>query len=293
MEGTLESVRLEQGETPEGAAPQPYLTIRVRRGWARLEAGDLWRFRDLLWALAGRDLKLRYKQTALGILWVVLQPLVAAMVFAFVFGRVAKLPSGGIPYTVFAFAGLLAWNFFNNVVTKASACLVGNTHLVSKVFFPRLILPLSTVPAAFVDFAVGLSMMGGLMWAHGIQPGWGLLFLPVWTLLVLALSLGVGLLTSALSVQYRDIQHILPVALQILLYGSPIAYAISAVPESVRSIYQWNPLATLLEGFRWSILGVGQITAGGVAYATVIALAALAVGMMAFKRMERGFADVI
>lgn len=293
MEQSLTAMELETVPGEEVEKPKPYLTIRARRGWARLELGEIWRFRDLLWALTGRDLKLRYKQTALGVLWVVLQPLVAALVFAFVFGRVAKLPSGGIPYLAFAFAGLLAWNLFSNVVTKTSGCLVGNAHLVSKVYFPRLILPLSNVPAALVDFGVGILMMAGLMLAHGIQPGWGMLLLPVWTFLVLAFSLGAGLVASALSVQYRDVQHILPVALQILLYGSPVAYAVSAVPANLQAMYHLNPLASLLEGFRWSILGAGEVTPWGVTYATVMSLGALLIGVVAFKRMERGFADVI
>jgi lipopolysaccharide transport system permease protein len=281
------------GEVARLPAPAPHFTIRPRNGWIRLDIAELWRFRDLLLALASRDLKLRYKQTALGVVWVVLQPLVAAFVFAFVFGKVAKMPSAGVPYVIFAFAGLLAWNLFNNVVTKTSACLVGNAHLVSKVYFPRLILPLSTVPSALVDFGVAAILMVLLMVIHGIVPGWGLLLIPVWMALLLAISLGIGLITSALTVNYRDVQHIIPVALQVLLYGSPVAYAVSAVPESLRAFYDLNPLSTILEGFRWSILGTGEFSGMALGYATVVAVVALLAGTFAFKRMERSFADVI
>lgn len=271
----------------------PHLTIRPRSAWWQWNLGEVWRFRDLLLALSGRDLKLRYKQTALGVVWVVFQPLMAALIFAFVFGKVAKMPSSGVPYLVFAFAGLLAWNLFSNVLTKASACLVGNAHLVSKVYFPRLILPLSMVPSALVDFAVAGGLMSALLLAYGIVPGAALALLPLWGALILALSLGLGLTTAALAVRYRDIQYILPVALQILLYASPVAYALSAVPDSFRVFYDLNPLAILLEGFRWSLLGAGTVTVAGAFYAAVVCLMALVVGIFAFKRMERSFADVI
>ncbi len=296
METSLETPVLDgmKGRVaPTGVEQVPYFTIRPKGGWAVLDLGDLWQFRDLLLALAIRDLKLRYKQTALGVLWVVLQPLVAAGVFAFVFGKVAKMPSAGIPYIVFAFAGLLAWNLFNNVVTKTSSCLVGNAHLVSKVYFPRLILPLSSIPSALVDFMVGTLVMGMLLVVHGIQPGWGLLLLPVWVAMLLALSMGIGLVTSALSVNYRDVQYILPVALQILLYGSPVAYAVAAVPADLQWVYNLNPLASVFEGVRWSLLGTGSLDAGALAYSSCVAVVTLVAGAFAFKRMERSFADVI
>jgi lipopolysaccharide transport system permease protein len=297
MEQTLKTTELKvarpAASSETAALVVPHFTIRARRGWIHINFAELWRFRDLLLALASRDLKLRYKQTALGIVWVVLQPLVAALVFAFVFGKVAKMPSGGIPYVVFAFTGLLAWNLFNNVITKASACLVGNAHLVSKVFFPRLILPLSTVLSALVDFAASAVMMGVLMAMYGIAPGWAIMMVPVWMALLLALSLGIGLVAAALTVNYRDVQYIIPVAIQILLYGSPVAYAVSAVPANLRHFYDLNPLSAVIEGFRWSILGSGEFSLAGLAYASGVAVASLLVGAFAFKRMERSFADVI
>ena len=178
--------------------PKPHLRIRPTNGWSALALRETWQFRDLLFSLAGRDLKLRYKQTALGVIWVVLQPLMAAGVFSFVFGKVAKLPSDGKPYFLFSFAGLLGWNLFNNTVAKTSACLTGNSQLISKVFFPRLVLPLSTVPSTMVDFGVSAAMMAVLMIVYGVAPSAALLLLPVWMILLLLLSLGIGLCVAAL-----------------------------------------------------------------------------------------------
>jgi len=274
-------------------APKPLLTIRPRSGWSALNLRELWQFRDLLLSFASRDLKLRYKQTALGVIWVVLQPLMAAGVFSFVFGKVAKMPSDGVPYFAFSFAGMLGWNLFSNIVTKTSGCLLGNQQLISKVFFPRLVLPLSNVPSALVDFAIALAMMGVLLVTYRILPGWGLLLLPVWMALIVALAVGVGLISSALSVSYRDVQYILPVALQILLYASPIAYGVSAVPQRWRNIYFANPLSGLLEAFRWSLLDRGQPSPASIAYAAAATVGLLLLGAFSFKRMERRFADVI
>ena len=274
-------------------APKPYLTIRPSPGWAAINLGELWQFRDLLFSLAVRDLKLRYKQTALGVIWVILQPLMAAGIFSFVFGKVAKLPSDGVPYFAFSLAGLLGWNLFSNILTKTSGCLVGNSQLISKVFFPRLVLPLSTVPSVLVDFAVATTLMAVLLVTYGINPGWGLLLLPVWMALLAVLALGIGLVTSALTVSYRDVQYILPVFLQMLLYASPIAYAVSAVPDRWRGLYSLNPLSAVMEAFRWSLLGIGRPHWGSLAYAAAVAGTLLVWGAFSFKKMERKFADVI
>ena len=274
-------------------AARPLLKIRPTSGWAALNLAETWQFRDLLFTLAGRDLKLRYKQTALGVIWVVLQPLMAAGIFSFVFGAVADLPSDGVPYFVFSYAGLLGWNLFSNILTKSSGCLVGNSQLISKVFFPRLVLPLSTVPSTLVDFGIALALMTGLLAVYGIAPGWGILLLPVWVALLMMLSLGIGLVTAALTVSYRDVQYILPVFLQMLLYASPIAYAVSAVPDRWRGLYFLNPLSGLLEAFRWSLLGTGQPHWPALAYTAAVAAAVLVAGAFSFKKMERKFADVI
>ena len=274
--------------------PRPQITLRPSRGWAALNLGEVWAFRDLLFSLAGRDLKLRYKQTALGVLWVVLQPLMAALVFSFVFRKVANLDSDGVPYFPFAFAGLLGWNFFSNVLIKAGACLVGNSQLISKVFFPRLILPLSSVGAGLVDFLVTTAIMGVLLVVYRIAPGPQLLLFPVAVLVLTAISLGIGMWAAALSVPYRDVQYILPVALNILLYASPVAYPLSQVPESFRSLYLLlNPLVAPLATLRASLLGTPLPPVGAMVSSAFIAALLLAVGTFAFKRMERSFADVI
>jgi lipopolysaccharide transport system permease protein len=271
----------------------PLLKIRPTTSWAAIDFREVWNFRDLAFALAGRDLKLRYKQTVLGVVWVVLQPLLAAGVFTFVFGKVAKMPSDGLPYFLFSYAGLLGWNLFFNTVTKTSACLVGNSHLISKVFFPRLVLPLSTVPSTLVDFAVAAAMMAVLMAIYHVAPGPGLMLLPVWMALLLLLSLGIGLVTAALAVSYRDVTYILPVVLQLLMYGSPIAYAASVVPARLRTYYNLNPLAPLLEGFRWSLLRRGELSPRFLALATITSILLFVAGLYSFKRMEKKFADVI
>jgi lipopolysaccharide transport system permease protein len=253
----------------------------------------VWHYRDLLMALARRDVKLRYKQTALGVMWVVLQPLLAAGIFSFVFGVVAKLPTDGRPYLLFSYAGLLGWNLFSNTITRTSGCLVQNSQLVSKVFFPRLVLPLSTVPSVLLDLGVAVIMMAALMLIYRVPVGSALLLLPVWIALLLALAVGLGLWSSALTVSYRDVQYILPVVLQMLLYASPIAYAVSAVPARLRVVYYLNPLSGPLDAFRWSLLGTGRPSVVSLAYAAAIALMLLLSGAFGFKKMERKFADVI
>jgi lipopolysaccharide transport system permease protein len=274
-------------------APRPYLKIRPSSGWRALDLAQVWQYRDLLLTLAKRDIKLRYRQTFLGVLWVVFQPLMAAGIFSFVFGKVASLPSDGIPYFMFSFAGLLGWNLFSNTVGKAGGSLLGNAHLISKVFFPRIILPLSSVVSTLIDFAVALAMLAVLMAIYHVAPSSSLLLLPVWLTLLLMLGLGAGLLTSAMGVTYRDIGYIVPVLTQFLLYASPVAYATSAVPPRLRVYYFLNPLSGLLDAFRWSLLGRGEIQWGCVAYSMVFCVALFALGALMFKRMERKFADVI
>ena len=273
---------------------KPYLMIRPPSGWAALNLRELWQFRDLLFTLAGRDVKLRYRQTLLGVIWVVLQPLLGAGVMTIVFGMIAKLQTSGVPAFVFSFAGMLGWNAFNTTLSKAGLSLVGNAHLVSKVYFPRLALPLSTVLSTLLDFAVGLVVMIVLLICYRIAPGRQVLLLPVWLLLVLILGTGLGLWTSALSVQYRDVQYVMPVVLTLLQFVSPIGYSVQGnVKGRLLQWYMLNPLAGLLEGFHWSLLGRGEVHWGYVAYAAIIAGITFLAGAAAFKRMERRFADII
>jgi lipopolysaccharide transport system permease protein len=272
--------------------PQPYLRIRPTSGWAALNLSEVWQFRDLLMTLAGRDLKLRYRQTLLGVAWVLLQPLFAAGIFTIVFGVVAKLPSNGLPYFVFSYAGMLAWGVFNNTLSKSSISLVGNAQLVSKVYFPRIVLPLSSVLSSLIDFAVAMVVMVVLMIAYRIAPGPQLILLPVWVAMVIVLGLAIGLFASSLTVSYRDVQYLLPVVLQLLLYASPVGYAVPESPDWVRTLFLLNPMTGLLEGFRWSLLG-GSVHWSAVVYSIAFAIIAFVVGAFAFKRMERRFADVI
>lgn len=285
--------------------PEPHLIIRPSRGWQALDLRQVWQFRDLLATLAQRDVKLRYRQTALGAVWVILQPLIAAGIFSFVFGAVAGLPSGGVPYIVFSYAGLLCWNLFSSTLSKSSNVLVANTQLVSKVYFPRLVLPLSTVYSSLIDFGVAAAMMAVLMLIYGVVPGWGLLLLPLWMLLTLVLSVGCGLFLSALMVSYRDVQYIVPVAMNFLLYASPVAYSVATAlgrlsgkvsPEAVvwaNRAFLANPMAGLLEAFRWSLLGGAAPIWGAVIYSAFCSVALFVAGAFAFKRMEKRFADVI
>ena len=271
----------------------PRTTIRPLSGWAALDLREVWAFRDLLVTLACRDLKVRYKQTALGVAWVVLQPLLAAGVFSFVFGAVAGLPSDGVPYLPFSFAGLLAWNFFSNLLSKVSSCLVGNSNLISKVFFPRLVLPLSGLASSLVDFAVGLAVIIVLLVCYRIMPSGALWLFPVAIVVLAALATGVGLWTAALMVSYRDVAYILPVALNILLYASPVAYSVTAVPAKLRWVYALNPLTPPLEAMRNGLLGLPAGDSRLLALSALVATIVLVAGMYAFKRMERTFADVI
>ncbi len=278
----------------ETISPKPHLTIQPTAGWQAINLRELWQFRDLLTTLAQRDVKLRYRQTALGVVWVVLQPLIAAGIFSFVFGKVAKLPApAGVPYLVFSYAGLLAWNAFSSTLTKTSGCLLQNSNLVSKVYFPRLALPLSTVFSTLIDFGVALVMMVALMAINHVVPTAAVLLLPVWLLLVILLATGIGLYTSALMVSYRDVQFILPVLTQFLLYASPVAYSAALIPAKYKVIFEINPLTGLLEAFRWSLLGTSAPAWNNVAYAVAVTLTVFVLGAFSFKKMEKKFADVI
>ena len=273
--------------------PPPLFVMRPKQGWSSLDARDVWAFRELSWTLTLRDLRLRYKQTALGVIWVVLQPLLAAGVFSFVFGVVAKVPTTGVPYFLLAYTGLLGWNLFNNTVTKASGSLTGNSQLISKVYFPRLILPLSAVPSVLVDFGVAAVMLAVTLLFYHVLPPAAIVLLPVWMGLLLALGLGLGLATASLSVSYRDVQYILPVMMQILLYAGPAAYPAAAVPERWRTVFYLNPISAPLEAFRASLLGTPSPSTGSLWYAAAVSAVCFTAGLYLFKRMERKFADVI
>lgn len=277
---------------PEHVEP-PLLVIRPGSARSLGIVGDLWAHRDLLWSLADRDLRLRYRQTLLGVAWVVLQPVLGALIFTFVFGIVAGLGPDRVRYFQLTFISLAAWGLFAGIVTRASASLVQNSGLVSKVWFPRSVIPCSTIPAALVDFAIAsLVWLAFAAWA-GALPSAGALLAPLWVAAIVASAIGVGMVGAALTVSYRDVQHLLPVALQLLLYASPVAYTAANVPERYLAWYWLNPMAPLLEGFRASLLGTPMPPADAIAYAATVAVGALVVGSRVFRRLERRFADVI
>ena len=273
---------------------KPLHTIRTRTGMASLELGELWAYRDLLLAFAMRDVRLRYRQTALGAIWVVLQPLLAAAIFSFVFGRIAKFSSGNVPYFVFAFAGMLCWNVFSATVTKSSASLLQNTNLVSKVYFPRLIMPMAPGASTLIDAGISLVLLFILMGINGVMPTMAILLAPVFIALTLMIGLGVSFIAAALSVTYRDVQYVIPVMVNLLMYISPVAYAADVVPAgNSRFLFFLNPLTPIFDAFRWSVLGVGQPQWGFLAYSLVAGIVLFWGGAMIFRNLEQGFADVI
>jgi lipopolysaccharide transport system permease protein len=273
---------------------QPLRTLRPTKGWVALELPEIFQFRDLLIELARRDVKLRYRQTLLGIAWVLLQPLLAAGMLTFAFGVVAGLKAEGTSSFLFTYAGLLVWNAFSWTLSKASLSMVGNAYLVSKVYFPRLILPLSGTLSTLLDFSVSLSVLVLGLAVLQIWPGWPLFLLPIWILLVIFLALGAGLIAAALTVRYRDIQHILPILIPFLLYASPVAYQVEHIPAQYRTLfYLINPLAGLIGGFRWSTLSTPMPPIPYLVWSTVLSIAMFLVGAAVFRRTERQFADVI
>jgi lipopolysaccharide transport system permease protein len=272
---------------------KPLVTIRPGSDWSLFSPREIWQYRDLLFTLTERDMKLRYRQTAFGVIWILAQPLMAAGIFSLVFGRFAKMPSDGGPYILLALAGTLGWNAFVSTLLKSGGSLIGNRQLITKVYFPRVILPFSTAMSTVIDFCIALCMVAVLMVVYHVPPTPTVLLLPIWFLLLVTMGVGFGLLTSALVVKYRDVSNFVNVMTMLLMYASPVGYSFKAVPEHLRSYYFLNPLAGLLEAFRASLLGRTPIPWMAVGYAAIMTLAVFAFGAWVFKKMERGFADVI
>lgn len=275
------------------AAEQPVVVIEPPSRWVPIRLGELWAFRDLLYFLAWRDLKVRYKQTFIGAAWAILQPLLTMLVFTLFFGRLAKIPSDGFPYPVFAFCGLLPWQLFAFSLAETSNSLIANKQLVTKVYFPRLLLPASSLVVGIVDFALAFVVLLGLMLGYGILPTWRVVFLPAFILLALVAALGVGLWLAALNVKYRDVRYTLPFLTQFWLLATPIAYPSSLLPEKWRVLYGLNPMSGVVEGFRWAILGSGTGAGPMVAVSAAVSVLILIGGMYYFRRIERSFADLL
>ena len=272
---------------------KPTLRIRPTKGWAALNVGELWRYRDLLWILVNRDIKLLYKQTALGFGWVALQPLIGANILALIFGRFAKLPSDGAPYLLFVFCGLTAWTYFSNSMQRASNSLIRNSQLVSKVYFPRMLIPLATMFAVLVDFAVMIVMLFIFMGFYRVPATLRLLAIPGFLLLMMLAATGVALWFSAVSVKYRDTSYALPFFAQIWMYASPVVYPTSMVPAQWQSLFALNPAVGFVEGFRWAVLGHSALSLNILLLTIAMSLFLLFSGAFFFRRVERGFADII
>lgn len=260
-----------------------------RHYWA-----DLWRYHELLWFLAWRDLLVRYRQTAIGIAWAILRPLLTMIVFTLVFGRLAGLPSEGVPYAVLVLVGLLPWQLFASAFTEAGASVVSNAGVIAKVYFPRLIVPVSALGASLVDFLIAFALLGLVMAWYGYVPDWRIATLPFFTLVAVAAALGAGVWTAALNVRYRDVRFVVPFAVQLGLYVSPVGFSSAVVPEPWRLVYALNPMVGVIDGFRWALLG-GAVPVHwpGLLLSLAVIAVVLATGVAYFRRTEKSFADVI
>jgi lipopolysaccharide transport system permease protein len=270
----------------------PITVIRPSRGWVSLSLRELWTYHELLYFLIWRDVKVRYKQTALGAAWAILQPFLTMVVFSVFFGRLARVPSDGIPYPIFSYTALLPWQLFAHAVTESANSLVTNQQLIKKIYFPRLVIPISAVMAGLVDFAIASLVLLGMMFYYGITPTAAAFTLPLFVLLAIATALAVGLWLSALNVQYRDVRYTIPFLTQFWLFATPIAYSSSLVPKRWLPFYGLNPMAGVVEGFRWALLGKGGV--GPLLIVSVSAVFLFLVGgLIYFRRMEKTFADVV
>jgi lipopolysaccharide transport system permease protein len=270
----------------------PTFSIDPPSGWTSIGFRELWEYRELLYFLTLRDVKVRYKQTALGAAWAIIQPLFMMLVFSLFFGRLAKMPSDGIPYPVFTFCALLPWQLFAHALTESSNSLVANERLITKVYFPRLIVPLAAVLGGLVDFAVAFVLLLVMMFYYGIVPTLAIVTLPAFILLAILTALGVGLWLSALNVKYRDVRYTINFLIQFWMFATPVAYPSSIVPERWRALYGLNPMAGVVEGFRWALLGK-QPPGAMLAVSVAVVIAILIGGLYYFRRMEQEFADVV
>jgi lipopolysaccharide transport system permease protein len=276
-----------------GEMPLPTYVIQRRSGLDSLHVAALWEYRELLYFLVWRDIKVRYKQTLLGAGWAIFQPLISMAVFTLVFGNLAKIPSDGLPYAVFVYTALLPWTYFSQALSRTANGLVSNAGLITKVYFPRLIIPLSDVTSPAVDFLCAFLVLLGLIAWYGIAPSWGVLALPLFFLLAVLTALAIGLWLGPLNARYRDVGVTIPFLTQFWMFASPVVYPISLIPESWRLVYSLNPMVGVIEGFRWGLLGKENPDFSLMLVSLVVVLLLLVGGVIFFKRMERTFADVI
>jgi len=283
---------MEVDGTRPAASSIPTVVIRPSRGWIPINFRDLWAYRELLYFLIWREIKVRYKQTLLGFAWAIIQPLFMMIVFTLFFGNLAKVPSEGVPYPLFSYAALLPWTLFAEGITRSSNSLVQDANLIRKVYFPRLIMPLAGVISPLVDFAIAFAILVVLMFYYGYAPTVTVLWLPVFVLLALMTAVGVGLWLATINVKYRDVRYVIPFIVQLWLFASPVVYSSGLLPERYQAIYGLNPMAGVIEGFRWALLGTkppGHL----IAVSVVIVVVVLISGAFYFRRSEKKFADVV
>ena len=284
-------------EAVAGRARRAPIVVEPAHGLAGPQLGALWEYRELLFFLAWREIKVRYKQTLLGMLWIVLQPVISVLVFSVLFGGLLGVPSAGVPYPIFACAALLPWNFFSAAVSRGAQSLVSNAHLITKVYFPRLIVPISGVLSGVVDFVVSCAVLGVLMIAYQVPVTWAVLWLPVFLLLAFLTALGFSLWLAALNVRYRDINYVVPFLLQTWMFLTPVIYGRALVPESMRFLLELNPMTGVVEGFRWALLAGtmtgAQAPGAALAVSVAITLVVLLGGVVFFRTAERTFADIV
>ncbi|HEV2800009.1 MAG TPA: ABC transporter permease [Pyrinomonadaceae bacterium] len=282
-----------EADNAANALPErPLILIESEETGVHFAFSDLWSYRELLYFLTWRDIKVRYKQTALGAAWAILQPLATMLLFTLVFNRLAGLETGSVPYPLFAYTGLLIWTFFSNAVLNSTSSLINNTNLITKVYFPRAFIPAAAVAAGLVDLAIAALILVVLLVYYGITPGWGLALMPFFLLLSVLLAVAVGMLISALTVKYRDLRHALPFLIQFWMFASPVIYPAARVPGGWRHLIALNPLTGIIEGFRASLFG-GEFDTAATVLATFVTLLSLAVSFYLFRRIEETFADII
>ena len=281
---------MEPSEAPINSAS---VLIRPISGWVPINLRDSWEYRELLYFLTWRDIKVRYKQTALGVIWVVLQPLLLMLIFTLFFGRLVGVPSDGIPYSIFTYSALLPWQFFSRALNDASVSLVANERIITKTYFPRILVPVSAVLSSLVDFMIGLGALIGFLLVHGVQPGFAILALPGFVLLAIIAALGVSFWLAALNVVYRDVRYLLPFLTQVWMFATPIIYPVSVIPEGWRFLYGMNPMAGVVEGFRSSLLGKASSFDAMLGVSAMIAAGVFIGGLFYFRKVEQTLADVI
>ena len=271
----------------------PVIVVQPSKGWISLKLREIWQYRELLYFLTWRDIKVRYKQTVLGAAWAIIQPFFTMVIFSIFFGKLAKVPSDGIPYPIFAYAALVPWTFFANGLNQASNSLVGSANLIRKVYFPRMVIPISSVLSGAVDFFLAFAVLLGMMLFYGFAPTVNILWLPLFILLIFITALGVGLWLSALNVQFRDVRYTVPFLTQFWLFATPIAYPSSLLSEPWRTLYGINPMVGLVEGFRWALLGTDTAPGPIIIVSSLVAVTLLVGGAFYFRRIEKTFADVV